>query len=74
MQKQPFLFGSAQSMADITVAPFVRQFASTDRVWFDAEPWPKLIAWLNAFLESKEFLAVMEKQEPWHEGAPAVLL
>lgn len=68
LSNQAFLFGDTRSLADITIAPFVRQFANIDRSWFDAQPWPHLIRWLNEFLESEQFLSIMEKYTPWQEG------
>lgn len=66
---QPFLFGEAPCLADMAVAPFVRQFAFADRTWFDAQPWKELIAWLDAFTASALFLSIMQKHEPWTPGA-----
>ena len=68
LSNQTFLFGDTRSLADITIAPFVRQFANIDRAWFDAQPWPHLIKWLNEFLGSEQFLSIMEKYAPWQEG------
>ena len=47
------------------VAPFVRQFARTDRAWFDAQPWAHLSQWLVAFENSEAFAAVMHKHPLW---------
>ena len=68
LQEHDHLYGERPSMADITLAPFVRQFANTDRPWFDSEPWPRLISWLDSFLSAQRFLDVMEKYDQWHEG------
>lgn len=56
------------SLADYAILPFVRQFAHIDKPWFDAQPWPKLQAWLAAFLASPRFNAVMEKTPVWAAG------
>lgn len=69
---QGFLFGEAPRLADMAVLPFVRQFANTDRAWFDAQPWPNVIAWLDAFLRSETFCCIMTKRAPWQSGAEAV--
>jgi glutathione S-transferase len=66
------LQGSRASLADIAIAPFVRQFAMTDQAWFDAQPWPALRAWLQAFLASRLFQSVMLKFEPWKDNSPGV--
>ena len=68
LAKSTFLFGKRLSFADIAIAPFVRQFANIDRGWFDNQPWPHLISWLNDFTSSPRFLAIMEKYPQWQEG------
>ncbi|WP_050527652.1 glutathione S-transferase [Pseudorhodobacter aquimaris] len=57
------------SLADYAMLPFVRQFAFVDKPWFDAQPWPKVHAWLAAFLASDRFNAVMVKRPLW-SGEP----
>jgi len=74
LKNHPYLFGEKLSLADIAIAPFVRQFANIDRDWFGNEPWPDLNAWLNAFLESDLFESVMTKYAPWAEGDTKILL
>ena len=59
------LFGARATLADLALLPFVRQFAQIDRAWFDAQPWPALIRWLDAFLSSDGFSAIMGKHPPW---------
>jgi glutathione S-transferase len=65
LQAQAFLSGPHWGLLDACVAPFVRQFARTDRVWFDAQPWPELAKWLTAFENSEAFAAVMHKHPLW---------
>ena len=65
LAQQAFLAGDRWGLADACLAPFVRQFARTDRAWFDAQPWPQLLAWLVAFENSEAFLAVMHKHPLW---------
>ncbi len=67
---QTHLCGNRHSLADITITPFVRQFANIDRDWFNNQPWPHLIEWLDNFLASEVFLSIMEKYSPWKEGDP----
>lgn len=68
LKGQNSLFGDRPTIADHAILPFVRQFANTDRDWFDAQAWPDLIAWLNRFTESGTFAQVMTKYAPWSEG------
>lgn len=56
------------SLADYSILPFVRQFAFVDKAWFDAQPWPNLQAWLESFLTSDRFAAIMNKYPQWVEG------
>jgi glutathione S-transferase len=66
------LVGGRWSLADAAILPFVRQFAATDPVWFEAQPWPAVLAWLAAFVESARYLAVMDKYSAWRDGTPGV--
>lgn len=70
LKGQNALFGERQTLADQAILPFVRQFANTDHDWFDAQPWPNLIAWLNRFTEGEALAQVMNKYVPWTEGDP----
>ena len=65
-----YLFGSAPALADVALAPFVRQFAIADREWFVARDWPALQSWLAGFESSPRFERVMAKRPPWREGDP----
>lgn len=65
-----WLFGGTQSICDFAILPFVRQFANIDRTWFDGQGWPHLHAWLEQFLASDSFAAIMVKHPVWAEGQP----
>ncbi len=69
----PYLFGSHAALADIAIAPFVRQFAHTDFEWFQGQPWPALQQWLQTWQQSALFEQVMPKFPPWRQGAQPVL-
>lgn len=73
LQKTPFLMGHRRTMADIAILPFIRQFANTDRPWFDAQGLTPLTRWLDDFLTSDRFAAVMTKYPPWQAGQDQVL-
>ena len=62
------LSGDRWGLLDACVAPFVRQFARTDRAWFDAQPWPQLTQWLSVFEASEDFAAVMHKHPLWQSA------
>ena len=62
------LFGDRVSYADIAIFPFIRQFANTDRAWFDALDLPHLQAWLASHLDSDLFKQIMPKYKQWQTG------
>lgn len=68
------LCGAAPGLTDIAIFPFVRQFAATDRTWFDAQPLPRVRVWLYAHVGSALFERAMLRVPPWHEGDAVVRL
>lgn len=73
LAKASFLTGDRPTLADLAIFPFVRQFAHIDRAWFDAQPWPNVILWLEGFLQSADFQKTMTKVTVWEAGARAYL-
>ncbi|WP_342895785.1 glutathione S-transferase [Roseibium sp. AS2] len=68
-----WLCGSRACLADYAILPFVRQFANTDRAWFDGQDWSELRRWLENFEASRSFQAVMLKWPQWRAGDAVVL-
>ena len=66
------LSGDARGLTDAAIMPFVRQFAQTDRAWFDAQPMPRLQAWLESHLASPLFAAAMIRLRPWQPGDESI--
>ena len=67
------LVGDRPGLADMAIFPFVRQFAATDRGYFDGLRLPALRGWLDRLAESPFFATVMRRQPAWREGdAPVV--
>jgi glutathione S-transferase len=62
-----FLLDNKITKADISIFPFIRQFAHVDIEWFEQAPYPRLQTWLNYFIQSDLFNSVMEKYPQWHE-------
>ena len=73
LAKHKFLFGGRISLADMAIAPFVRQFAQVDRDWFDSLSISFVQNWLNWFLNSNEFNTVMTKYPKWQAGDPVTV-
>ncbi|MDO9143403.1 MAG: glutathione S-transferase [Rhodoferax sp.] len=68
------LSGAHWGLTDAAIAPFVRQFAHTDSVWFASQAWPRLQAWLASFEGSALFQLVMVKYPPWQVGQAQTLI
>jgi glutathione S-transferase len=68
LAEQPYLNGTHWGLLDAAIAPFVRQFAHTDTVWFAEQDWPQLQRWLASFEASSAFAGVMEKVPVWQSG------
>ena len=54
----------------MAIVPFVRQFANSDRSWFDAQPWPNLQRWLSEIFGVGPFCRIMTKYPKWQAGDP----
>jgi glutathione S-transferase len=65
LQAHAFLAGERWGLLDACVAPFVRQFARTNRAWFEAQTWHLLARWLVAFENSEAMVQVMRKHPLW---------
>ncbi len=62
LDKSQYFFGDDAGIADLALMPFIRQFASVDRHWFDASGYAALRAWLDAWIASDLFIQVMRKR------------
>jgi glutathione S-transferase len=61
LEGRDYLLTDHPCLADIALLPFVRQFAHVDRDWFATTPYQRLQTWLQRFLESDLFTAIMKK-------------
>ena len=68
-----WLHGAKVTLADMAIGPFVRQFAQTDRAWFEAQDWPQLRQWLARLVSSDLFERAMHKYPAWKSGTPGAL-
>lgn len=68
LTEHAFLAADQESLLDIALMPFVRQFSKVERQWYQQSPYPKLRAWLNAYLQSPMFTKIMAKHELWVEN------
>ncbi len=65
LEKTSYLMGQQQSLADMAILPFIRQFASVDLNWFEHTPYRKTQAWLKRFIDSALFRSIMQKYPTW---------
>ncbi|MEP2650916.1 MAG: glutathione S-transferase [Paraglaciecola sp.] len=65
-----YVIDDKESLADIAILPFIRQFAKVERQWYLQSPYPNLKRWLNQYLQSPMFNKVMTKYPLWVKGAP----
>jgi len=72
LDRSAHLGGAERGLTDAAIFPFVRQFAETDRAWFDTQPLPRLHDWLARQLGSALFAAAMVRLDPWKPGDPPV--
>lgn len=60
-----YLIDEHESMADIALLPFIRQFARIERQWYLQSPYPQLKRWLDQYLQGVMFTKVMTKYPLW---------
>ncbi len=73
LTKHLFLMSDKESLADIALLPFIRQFARIERQWYLQSPYPNVRQWLNNYLQSSMFTKVMAKQLLWLDSREDVL-
>ena len=62
--------GDAANAVDVALFPFMRQFAGVDPSWWQQAPYPKVRQWLENWLNSALFSAIMAKYPRWESGQP----
>lgn len=60
---RPYLLADYPSLADAALLPLLRQFAGVEPKWFAEAPYPQLRSWLQGWLASDVFKAVMAKTD-----------
>lgn len=73
LSKHTYLMDESESLVDIALLPFIRQFARVERQWYLQSPYPHLKQWLNRYLQSAMFTKVMAQYPLWAEGQGAVV-
>ncbi|MGJ8693344.1 MAG: glutathione S-transferase [Thalassotalea sp.] len=73
LNQHQFLISEQESLADIALLPFIRQFARVERQWYLQSPYPAVKKWLNHYLQSPMFTKVMAKHPLWLDHHQEVL-
>jgi len=73
LTKHAYLMSDKESLADIALLPFIRQFARIERQWYLQSPYPNVRLWLNNYLQSPMFTKVMAKYPLWLTSHEEVL-
>jgi len=64
-----YLVGNEETLADITVLPFIYMFAEVDRDWFDRSPYLALRQWLERYNYNPLWTQCCESIPYWRPGA-----
>jgi glutathione S-transferase len=70
---QPYLFAQRPTLADMAIFPFIRQFASVDKIWFEQSPYSQVKKWLVALINEPLFNACMHKYPTWLDSGKEVI-
>jgi glutathione S-transferase len=70
LNQRAYLSGDSAGFTDIAIFPFTRQFAATDKDWFDRQPFDALQNWLAKLIHSELFERIMIHYPQWRLGDP----
>ena len=68
-----YLMSARESLLDIALLPFIRQFARIERQWYLQSPYPHVKEWLNRYLQSPMFTKVMAKYPLWLDSKEEIV-
>ena len=74
LQGSDYLTGSRLSRVDISIMPFIRQFAGVEPDWFAQSEFIALRHWLQKLIDSHLFKMVMHKYSFWEAGDASIYL
>jgi len=69
LTEHAFIMDEHESLADIALLPFIRQFARIERQWYLQSDYVHVKQWLNRYLQSPLFTKVMAKYPLWNENS-----
>ncbi len=65
LNKNQYLMSERLTLADLAIFPFIRQFASVDKKWFDSAGYNQVLRWYTVLMESSLFSESMDKLPLW---------
>lgn len=71
LSQHAYIWDEDESLIDLAIFPFIRQFAKVERQWYVQSPYPNVKRWLNKYLQSAMFNKVMAPLPIWVEGTRA---
>lgn len=72
LEKHSWLTAERQTISDVAIMPFIRQFAGVEPKWFEHSDYARVRSWLGRQLDSELFQRVMQKYAFWRSGDVAV--
>lgn len=73
LEKYQFLLSDDESLVDVALMPFIRQFSKVERQWYQQSPYSRLRAWLNRYLQSSMYTKVMAEYPLWIDNHQEVI-
>jgi glutathione S-transferase len=65
LDSNQYVLGNKPHWIDVAIFPFIRQFSMVNPEQFDQLPLPALKKWLDQYLQSDLFNAIMSKHPAW---------
>jgi glutathione S-transferase len=72
LEHQPWLVAERQTLCDVAIMPFIRQFAGVEPRWFEQSDYPRVRDWLTRQIDSELFRTAMQKYAFWQSGDSSV--
>lgn len=73
LSQHAYVLGEQESIADLAILPFIRQFAKVERPWYVQSSYTHVKRWLNSYLQSAMFNKIMAPNPIWEEGNKGIV-
>ena len=72
LEHRTWLVAERQTLCDVAIMPFIRQFAGVEPKWFEHSDYPRVRDWLKRQIDSELFRTAMQKYAFWKSGDASV--